>query len=453
MAGLPTASALTHPVALSADGIRGLYAGLTATLAAAVPSNAIYFGTYETCKAMVRAPVAGAPLLRRSPSPHHLAQGEARVDPSYFPLVHFAAGAASDLVSSLVYVPMEVVKCRLQLGRDPAAWTSGVVTAAQPYRGTAHALGTIFRREGLRGLYAGFGACIVTDCAYSAAQFLVYEQVRWQQCARGQRGTAQPCLAAAVHALTHMPPPLCPQLKALFRRRARRDGGEPRLTTPAVLAAGAGAGAVAAAITNPLDVITTRLMIQRQQGQQEADTSRRVRFPGYDSPVERRPLARAGPAQGPGLHTATPRVRALPRHGTPAGVASLLRVLDGALVRATRVPGQQGAYDPSSATPPRVTGLSRRLRAARSAAVPEAVAARRAAPGLPAPGSRAVVHYAGLWHGLRMIVRHSGWHGLWRGTVPRVVSIMPLSAIAFGVFENVRAYVYDSRTHRGVAAG
>lgn len=389
-------------------------------------------------------PVAPRLRLRTLTPP---AQGEARVDSAYYPAVHFAAGAASDLVSSLVYVPMEVVKCRLQLGRDPAAWTAGVVSAGQAYRGTAHALATIFRREGLRGLYAGFGACIVTDCAYSAAQFLVYEQVSPGPRTRVHVGEHE--CARAASRQPNAASPLPPQLKGLFRHRTRAGVAEPRLTTPAVLASGAGAGAVAAALTNPLDVITTRLMIQRQQGaapQGQEATAPRVRFPAQNSSVERLPLGQGRAAQAPGLPAVPARVRALPRHGTPPGLASLLRVLDGAIVRATQVPGQHGAYDPASAAPPRVTGLAHRLRAARSAALPETVVSTRAASGLPTSSGRAVVHYAGLWHGLRMIVRHSGWHGLWRGTIPRVVSIMPLSAVAFGVFENVRAYVYDGRT-------
>lgn len=75
--------------------------------------------------------------------------------------------------------------------------------------------------QGLRGLYGGYSACLITDCTSSAVHFVAYEQ-----------------------------------LKQHMRQRAGRD----TLTTPEVLLAGGSASALATVVTNPLDMVATRIM-------------------------------------------------------------------------------------------------------------------------------------------------------------------------------------------------
>ena len=79
------------------EGVAALYAGVGATVIASFPSTAIYFGVYEFVKDV----------------------GE-EAFPAYTPVVHLVAGAASELAGSLITVPCEVVKCRLQLGTVPS---------------------------------------------------------------------------------------------------------------------------------------------------------------------------------------------------------------------------------------------------------------------------------------------------------------------------------------------
>ena len=115
------------------EGSRALWSGVGAWLLFAVPSSAIYFTTYEMVKNNCM-PAA--------------AQGRGGREVSKT-AVHLTAGALSELVSAVATVPGEVVRTRLQLGKDPSLSTQGLVARRQNYGGTFRAIQTIFREEGL----------------------------------------------------------------------------------------------------------------------------------------------------------------------------------------------------------------------------------------------------------------------------------------------------------------
>lgn len=137
-------------------------------------------------------------------------------------VLYLLCGAGAELASASVFLPCEVVKCRLQLGENPARATGGVVSRTVNYRGPIDAVRCMVREEGLASLWSGWRASILQDCVNSAITFLVYENVR-----------------AAIRAWT---------------------GKEP--TAFASFAAGGLAGGLAAALTNPLDTVTARMMTQ-----------------------------------------------------------------------------------------------------------------------------------------------------------------------------------------------
>lgn len=131
-------------------------------------------------------------------------------DPRHRPLVYFAAGAGSELMSSMLFVPAEVIRNRMQLGTNPQRATGGLVTRTHNYTslwsGARSILQTQVRAEaahqaggvlmcascvqGVRGLFVGWQSCLAQDCAFSALQFMVYEQVA---------STNPPCCVAAAH--------------------------------------------------------------------------------------------------------------------------------------------------------------------------------------------------------------------------------------------------------------
>lgn len=78
-------------------------------------------------------------------------------------------------MASVVYVPSEVLKTRLQLqGR----YNNPFFYSGYNYRSTWDAARTIARTEGFGALYSGYKATIVRDLPFSALQFAFYEQER-----------------------------------------------------------------------------------------------------------------------------------------------------------------------------------------------------------------------------------------------------------------------------------
>lgn len=79
----------------------------------------------------------------------------------------------ADFAASIVYVPSEVLKTRLQLqGR----YNNPYFNSGYNYRSTWDAAKTIARTEGFAALYSGYKATIFRDLPFSALQFAFYEQ-------------------------------------------------------------------------------------------------------------------------------------------------------------------------------------------------------------------------------------------------------------------------------------
>nr|DAD47315.1 TPA_asm: hypothetical protein HUJ06_017252 [Nelumbo nucifera] len=127
-------------------------------------------------------------------------------------VAHLTAGAIGGAASSLIRVPTEVVKQRMQTGQFASA---------------PDAVRLIVAKEGFKGLYAGYGSFLLRDLPFDAIQFCIYEQLRIG-----------------------------------YKLAARRD-----LNDPENAIIGAFAGALTGAVTTPLDVIKTRLMVQGSANQ------------------------------------------------------------------------------------------------------------------------------------------------------------------------------------------
>jgi len=179
------------------EGIRrGLYGGWLPALLGSFPGTVLFFGSYEYSKRH---------MLEYGVQPH---------------LAYLASGFIGDLTASIVYVPSEVLKTRLQLqGRHNNPFFS----SGYNYRGMGDAVRTIVRKEGFSALFYGYRATLYRDLPFSALQFMFYEQ--GQTWARQSRGS-------------------------------REIGWQLELLT------GAAAGGLAGTITCPLDVVKTRLQTQ-----------------------------------------------------------------------------------------------------------------------------------------------------------------------------------------------
>lgn len=118
------------------------------------------------------------------------------------------APCAADVAVVGVRNPFEVVKQQMQVGL---------------HKNSKQALRNILRVEGIRGLYAGYFSTLVREVPFDALQFVMYEAIK---------------------------------------ARYRRYKGDEPLVLWENCAIGSCAGAMAAGVTTPLDVVKTRLMTQ-----------------------------------------------------------------------------------------------------------------------------------------------------------------------------------------------
>ncbi|RYP91716.1 hypothetical protein DL770_002157 [Monosporascus sp. CRB-9-2] len=179
------------------EGVRrGLYGGWLPAMMGSFPGTVLFFGTYEWSKRH---------MLDYGIQPH---------------VSYLTAGFLGDLAASVVYVPSEVLKTRLQLqGRH----NNPFFKSGYNYRGTFDAARTIVRTEGFSELFSGYKATLYRDLPFSALQFMFYEQFyHWAQ-----------------------------------QWKQSRDIG-----VPLELLTGAAGGGLAGVLTCPLDVVKTRLQTQ-----------------------------------------------------------------------------------------------------------------------------------------------------------------------------------------------
>lgn len=122
------------------------------------------------------------------------------------PLVHMASASLGELVACFVRVPTEIVKQRTQAGHYPTS---------------AAAVRDILSTNGAHGLLRGYSTTIAREIPFALVQFPLYEH---------------------------------------FKVRLRRALNRPPKAWEAALA-GSAAGAIAATVTNPIDVAKTRIML------------------------------------------------------------------------------------------------------------------------------------------------------------------------------------------------
>jgi hypothetical protein len=138
------------------------------------------------------------------------------------PIVHLASGAAAEFVSALTETPLNIITRRLMI-QGPTSFQS-----QHQYQGPIHALRLIYRQDGLRGLYRGFGATLLTGIPASATAFASYEWTR-----------------------RHL---------HRFRRLNNLDGSAEKHVVHII--SGGAAGLISAVVVQPLDLAVTRLQVQ-----------------------------------------------------------------------------------------------------------------------------------------------------------------------------------------------
>mmetsp|Transcript_6333 Transcript_6333/g.9204 ORF Transcript_6333/g.9204 Transcript_6333/m.9204 type:complete len:340 (+) Transcript_6333:83-1102(+) len=213
------------------EGVRGLYRGFGAVIVGGTPGTILYLCSYEAIKG-------------------RLSHGNAAGDDSSHQLknfgVHFSSGLLAEAVACIIYVPVDVVKERLQVHslsiRAKDGSNSPKQSAPSPvaYRGSWDALKTIVRTEGIAGIYKGYGATLVSFGPFSALYFLFYEALKERAREIDSNYTDVSVDDASA--------------------RGTDDGD---ISFPLLLSCSASAGALASWLTSPLDMAKLRLQIQR----------------------------------------------------------------------------------------------------------------------------------------------------------------------------------------------
>ncbi|KAF9614580.1 hypothetical protein IFM89_019327 [Coptis chinensis] len=132
--------------------------------------------------------------------------------PGHHPLAHAASGVLATTASDVVLTPLDVVKQRLQLKKSP-------------YSGVKDCVTRMLKEEGFRAFYASYRTTVVMNAPFTAMHFATYEAMK--------------------KALSEISPENASEEQILVH-----------------LTAGGAAGALASAVTTPLDVVKTRLQCQ-----------------------------------------------------------------------------------------------------------------------------------------------------------------------------------------------
>lgn len=171
---------------LAKSGVIGFFNGVGPNVGAQVPAGAIKFAAFEMLTQFLRP----------------------RVSPKLRNVIEFSCAALAFVICSVVAVPGELLKQRLQAGVYPSL-----------KQGVAE----IMAQEGLRGFFAGYGAMLMRDVPYTMLEFGLYSE-----------------------------------FKNLGRKALKKE----QLTAQEELLLGGLAGGVTGFLTTPLDVAKTKLMTQ-----------------------------------------------------------------------------------------------------------------------------------------------------------------------------------------------
>jgi solute carrier family 25 (mitochondrial S-adenosylmethionine transporter), member 26 len=202
---------------VAAGGFRGIYNGLGAAAVGSAPGAALFFSTYETCK-----PILGDYF--GSSSSNNNNNNNNNDDENVFQLSqhpafsHMAAASLGETAACLVRVPTEVIKAKMQTNLHYASSLRNTVVMVW---NETHGGSPLSFLTG--GLYRGYGITLLREIPFAMIQFPIYEFLKQYWADHYRNGiTVHPVQAAAC---------------------------------------GSFSGGIAAALTTPLDVIKTRLML------------------------------------------------------------------------------------------------------------------------------------------------------------------------------------------------
>lgn len=131
-----------------ADGLRGLYRGISAPMAGAAVENSCLFFSYRISQDALKATFYSS------------------TDPLPFSAL-LICGAASGSITSLALTPIELIKCKMQVPVESGGKAPGPLAL----------IASVFRQDGLLGFWRGQMGTFIRETGGSAAWFGSYEGV------------------------------------------------------------------------------------------------------------------------------------------------------------------------------------------------------------------------------------------------------------------------------------
>ncbi|KPI83546.1 hypothetical protein ABL78_7419 [Leptomonas seymouri] len=245
------------------EGIAGFYRGVGVAAIGSAPGVALYLTTYDRCSAAwkafgdARSTTDVVPSNGSSSTMSTVVESLRTVAANTPSSVRFfMCGLTAETVSCLVWVPIDVSKERLQ---------SQPPSLQGRYTSSLDALQRILANEGLRGLYKGYCSTLCSFGPFSAVYFVFYEY------------------------FTNILKAWCSS-SSLFKNSGRvsgaADGADGARLSSSVkfavaLGAGASGNAVASFLTNPLELVKTRLQVQRTVLHRPATITAATGAPSY----------------------------------------------------------------------------------------------------------------------------------------------------------------------------
>nr|CAB3493338.1 unnamed protein product [Digitaria exilis] len=306
-----------------------------------------------------------------------------------------AAGAAAGFATVAALHPLDVVRTRFQVSGG-RGWSE-----MPPYRNTAHAVYTISRFEGLRGLYAGFSPAVLGSTVSWGLYFFFYNRAK-QRYLEGKDGQ--------LHPVQH-------------------------------LISAAEAGALVSLFTNPIWLVKTRLQLQTPKHHTSG-------YSGFSDAL-RTILKEEGflalyRGIGPGLllvthgaiqFTAYEELRKAmisikskqTRTGNSGGEESLVLTDLYSLSDMPLFHSEQNSIDFAA------LGAGSKVAAILLTYPYQVIRARLQ----QRPGSDGTPKYSNSWHVVKETAKYEGVRGFYRGITSNLLKNLPAASLTFVVYENV----------------